>query len=307
MTPPPITNANTVLSNGAKPTVVVSDVVYAIQYPVQEPINSFPAEAIAGTVATVLGLLVLAGLALFIHKRRQRREFLNLGNELNDLYGPKRTQEPSNTSRPGVQASGPSSFQDDRTLCEDRAYSRKSKESDRSQPQQSPFDGHQFVVPPVNLPEQNDLQKTLTHEQQPAKQGLNQGFKLRVDEPDQQAPQHEQKRSNINATEHDLTTPSPSELEKPQLPALSCQEEPNADDIVNTSNSGDDTFASTHSSYHSGLLQGLTVETARPERLSRVYAKMVYTSGQTSIKRKPVNNTEEQKDDRKSSSGEEAK
>ncbi|KAJ4383767.1 hypothetical protein N0V85_008405 [Neurospora sp. IMI 360204] len=292
MTPPPITNANTVLSNGARPTVVVSDVVYAIGYPVQEPINSFPAEAIAGTVATVLGLLVLAGLALFIHRRRQRREFLNLGNELNDLYGPKRTQEPSNTSRPGVQASGSSSFRDDRTLCEDRECSRKSKESDRSQPQQAPFDGHQFVVLPVNLPEQNDLQKTSTHEQRPTKQGHNQEFKLRVEEPDQQAPQHEQKRSNVNATKHDLP------LDKPQLPALSRQEELNADGIVNTINSGDDTVASAHSSYHSGLLQ---------ERLSRVYAKMVYTSGQTSIKRKPVNNTEEQKDDRKPSSEEEAK
>ncbi|KAK1780080.1 hypothetical protein QBC45DRAFT_116972 [Copromyces sp. CBS 386.78] len=302
VTPPPITNANS-----AEPTVVVSDVVYAIGYPVQEPLNSFPAEAIAGIVATVLGLLVIAGLALFLHKRRQRREFLNLGNELNDLYGPKQVRQPSNTSLPGVQASGSSSFQDDRTIVEDGAYSRKSEESDRSHPQRSPFDGHQFVVPPAKLLKQDDLKKLPILERQPKQQASNQGFKLRVQEPDQQATQHEQSHSHMNASEHDLPTPSPVELDKPQLPALSQQEALNADDIVNTSNSGDDTFASTHSGYHSGFPQGLTVETARPERLSRAYAKVVYTPPQTGTTGKPANNTEEHKDDEKSSSGEEAK
>ncbi|CCC11068.1 unnamed protein product [Sordaria macrospora k-hell] len=301
MTPPPITN--TASSNEAKPTVVVSDVVYAIGYPVQESINSFPAEAIAGTVATVLGLLVIAGLALFLHKRKQKREFLTLGNELNDLYGSKPVSVPANTSRPGVQASGSSSFQDDRTIVEDGAYSRKSKESNRSQPQRSPFDGHQFVVPPVNLPEQDALKKTSTHEQQPKQQGSSPEFKLRVQEPDQQATKHEQGHSHMNASEHDLPTPSPFELDKPQLPALSQQEALNADDIVNTSNSADDTFTSTHNSYHSGFLQSPTVETARPERLSRIYGK----AQQISIKRKAPSNTDDLKDDSKSSSGEEGK
>lgn len=299
MTPPPITNADT----EAKPTVVISDVVYALGYPVEEPIDSFPAEAVAGTVATVLGLLVIAGLALFLHKRKQRREFLNLENELTDLYAPKPVSVPSHTSRPGVQASGSSSFQDDRTIVEDGVYSRKSKDSDRSQPQGSPFDGHQFVVPPTNISQGDDLKKTPTHEQQLKKQVSNPKFELRVQEPDQNPFQHEHSHSHIDASEHDLPTPSPFELDKPQLPAISQQEALNADDIVNTSSSGDDTFVSTHSSYHSGVFQDPTVETARPERLSRIYGK----AQQISIKRKASSNTDDLKDDVKTSSEEETK
>ncbi|KAL0471838.1 hypothetical protein QR685DRAFT_520225 [Neurospora intermedia] len=292
MTPPPITNANTLSSEGANPTVVVSDVVYAIGYPVQVPINSFPAEAIAGTVTSVLGLLAIAGLALFLYTRRQRREFLNLGNELNDLYGPKRTPEPTNTFQSGVQISGSSSFKDDRTIVEDGAYSRKSKESERSQQRHSPFDEHQSMAPPVNTPEKNSLHRTSIHELQSEQQGLNQKFNLQVEEPDQQAPQHGESHSHSYASEHDLPIPSPFELDKPQLPALSHQGELKADDIVNVSNFGDETFASAHSNYDSSLFQGLTVGTARPERLSRAYPKVVYV---------------EQKDDGKSLLGEAAK
>lgn len=311
MTPPPITSADTASSNEAKPTIVVSDVVYAIGYPVQAPISSFPAEAIAGTVATVVGLLVIAALAIFLHKRKQRREFLNLSNELDDLYGPKHTRERSDTLRPGAQASGSSSFQDDRTVCESAAYSRKSKDSGRSQPKSSPFDGHQFVVPSINLSAEDDVQSKPSHKAQPTEHGLNKGSKSQAQEHNQQAPQHEQGHSHMTVTENDLSTPSPFELDKPQLPALSRQEELNADEIVNTSSSGDDTFVSTHSSYHSGVLQGLTVETARPERLSRAFPKIVITPSnrsQSSLKKNPSNNNmEEQADDEKKLSGEETK
>ena len=288
MTPPPISNVNTVSFVGATPTIVIDDVVYAIGYPVQEPVSNFPAEAVAGTVATVLGVLILAGLALFLHKRRQRREFLNLGSELNDLYGPREVRQHSIASQPGAHVSSSNT-----TICGDVTYSPKSKESDGSHSQPSPFDGHQFVVPSINLPEEDGLQKTSTH----------------IGDPDQQTPQHEQRHSYITTSEKDLPTPSPFELDKPQLPALSRQEELNADDIVNSSivnssYSSDDMFLSTHRSYHSGVLQGLTVETARPERLSRVYGK----AQQISIKRKPSSNTEEeQKDDEKALTGEEAK
>lgn len=312
MTPPPIiTSTNTASSNEAKPTIIVSDVVYAIGYPVQAPISSFPAEAIAGTVATVVGLLVIAALAILLHKRKQRRDFLNLSNELNDLYDPKYPREPSDTLRPEVQASGSSSFQDDRTVCASAACSRKSKDSDRSQPKSSPFDGHQFVVPSINLPAEDNVQKKPIQDEHSSEHDSKKSAKSPIQGNNQQAPQHQSKDSHMNATEHDLPTPSPFELDKPQLPALSRQEELNADEIVNTSSSGDDTFVSTHSSYHSGVLEGLIVETARPERLSRAFPKIVITPGnrsQSSLKKNPSNNNmEEQKEDGKKLSGEETK
>ncbi|KAK3398468.1 hypothetical protein B0T20DRAFT_209051 [Sordaria brevicollis] len=304
MTTPLITSTDTASSTGAKETIVISDVVYAIGFPVQAPISSFPAEAIAGTVATVVGLLLISALAIFLHKRKQRKEFLDLSNELNDLYGPRYPPEPEDALHPGVQASGSSSFQDDRTVCASAAYSRKSKDSDRSQPKSSPFDGHQFVVPSISLPSNVGGQNKRFLNKSYSEHGSIRIPKLRVMGRDDLAPQSEQGHLHKSATENDLPTPSPFELDndKPQLPALSRQKELNADEIVNTSSSGDDTFVSTTSSYHSAALQGMTVETARPERLSRAFPKIVNTPGTRShsnLKKNPSSNSmmEEQKND----------
>ncbi|KAK3688473.1 hypothetical protein B0T22DRAFT_154950 [Podospora appendiculata] len=111
MTTPPLTSTRNP-SRTSKPTVVYSNVVYAMQYAVQESEGGggLSAGAIAGiTIGTLLGVLGIGGLVYFLYRRhRSAQRIPDFKSEIRSgYYGPDPSEAP--TSERGAQRSEVSS------------------------------------------------------------------------------------------------------------------------------------------------------------------------------------------------------